>query len=65
MQQNYIGMDDNIDLGDGPCPKCESDTRSRACDYCEDGVSSHDCGDDTCCCLNPMLNTRCDDCDGS
>lgn len=29
-----------------------------------DGVVGHDCGEDTCCCLNPEDNVPCDICDG-
>ena len=29
-----------------------------------DGVSHHDCGEDTCCCLAPEDNVRCDICFG-
>lgn len=29
-----------------------------------DGVSHHDCGEDTCCCLEPEDNVRCDVCHG-
>ena len=34
------------------------------CEECEDGYSYHDCGEDTCCCLNPELNVVCDTCEG-
>ena len=35
------------------------------CYNCEDGITEdHDCGEDTCCCLNPYPNVRCDVCDG-
>lgn len=29
-----------------------------------DGYYGHDCGDDTCCCLDPEENERCDICNG-
>jgi hypothetical protein len=29
-----------------------------------EGVSHHECGEDTCCCLNPEDNVICDICDG-
>ena len=29
-----------------------------------EGVTHHDCGEDTCCCLNPEDNVRCDICYG-
>ena len=52
-------------VGEKSCPKCNSETRSRQCNSCEDGFSEldHDCGDDTCCCLNPRPG-RCSDCEG-
>ena len=46
------------------CPKCGAQTSERRCDECEDGASYHDCGEDTCCCENPMANVRCDECNG-
>ena len=30
-----------------------------------EGVSHHDCGEDTCCCLYPEDNVMCDICDGA
>lgn len=35
------------------------------CGKCEEGMSHHDCGEDTCCCLNPIPNVLCDVCDGN
>ncbi len=29
-----------------------------------EGYSYHDCGEDTCCCLNPEPNVQCDTCNG-
>jgi hypothetical protein len=29
-----------------------------------EGYSHHDCGEDTCCCLHPHDNVRCDICEG-
>lgn len=34
------------------------------CWNCEEGYSHHDCGEDTCCCLYPENNVRCDICRG-
>lgn len=34
------------------------------CEQCEDGYSYHDCGEDSCCCLNPEPNVVCDTCNG-
>jgi len=57
-------FEDEFGLEDESCPKCGSDTRTRRCEDCEDGASYHDCGEDTCCCENPMANVRCDHCGG-
>ena len=46
------------------CKKCGSDVDWHECDQCEDGYSGHDCGEDTCCCRNPLPNVVCDVCDG-
>lgn len=47
--------DGDTEMGDASCPKCNGPTRSRQCMSCEDGFSEldHDCGEDTCCCLDP------------
>ena len=45
------------------CPNCGSDLEWADCD-CEEGYSHHDCGDDTCCCLNPEPNVVCNICLG-
>jgi len=34
------------------------------CWNCEDGFSHHDCGEDTCFCLEPEDNVLCDICHG-
>lgn len=39
------------------CWNCDTDAGTY-------GFSSHDCGDDTCCCLFPEPNVRCDICNG-
>lgn len=37
----------------------------RHCYQCGgEGVTHHDCGEDTCCCLYPEDNVRCDICHG-
>jgi hypothetical protein len=49
----------------GACKKCGSLLRWATCWKCGgEGVDGHDCGDDTCCCLNPDDNLVCDNCDG-
>jgi hypothetical protein len=35
------------------------------CGQCVDGYSGHDCGEDTCCCLEPEENMVCDTCNGA
>jgi hypothetical protein len=46
------------------CSECDSEAEWVACDQCEEGYSDHDCGEDTCCCLNPESNVVCDTCEG-
>jgi hypothetical protein len=46
------------------CATCGTEREWRQCYNCEDGFDDHDCGEDTCCCLNPQLNTRCNICEG-
>jgi len=43
--------------------KCE-DWENVECPDCEEGYSYHDCGDDTCCCINPKFNVTCYTCNG-
>ena len=47
------------------CPHCERPMEWRDCGNCEEGFSQHDCGDDTCCCLDPEDNVICDVCEGA
>lgn len=47
------------------CKKCGSSVYWQECEYCEDGYSHHDCGEDTCCCLEPWPNVKCDICNGA
>ena len=46
------------------CGICGSSVEHEECPDCEDGYSYHDCGEDTCCCLDPEPNVPCDTCDG-
>ncbi len=47
------------------CKKCGSEMESIDCWNCGgEGFSHHDCGEDTCCCLNPEPNVECDICNG-
>jgi hypothetical protein len=58
-------MDDGLFLDRGECPKCHGDADIYECWNCGgEGYSEHDCLDDTCCCLHPYNNVRCDICRG-
>lgn len=46
------------------CARCGSSVTHVDCENCEDGYSHHDCGEDSCCCLHPENNVRCDVCEG-
>lgn len=46
-----------------PCPSCGREQEWEECD-CEDGYVGHDCGEDTCCCLDPEPNEKCGTCGG-
>lgn len=37
----------------------------QECWNCTDGYSHHDCGEDTCCCVEPEDNVVCDVCQGA
>ena len=50
---------------DCQCARCGSSCDSVDCWDCGgEGVTDHDCGDDTCCCLYPEDNVECDTCRG-
>lgn len=47
------------------CKFCGSSVHWEECDQCGgSGYNGHECGEDTCCCLNPEDNVECDICDG-
>ena len=46
------------------CEKCGSDVIWIECENCYEGYSHHDCGEDTCCCLDQSPNVTCDVCNG-
>ena len=50
---------------DNQCARCGSSVMPENCDNCgSEGYSSHDCGEDTCCCADPDDDVVCDWCDG-
>lgn len=56
-------MSDDIENYD-ICVECGNSTDWRECPNCDEGFVDHDCGEDTCCCLEPYLNVPCDTCGG-
>jgi hypothetical protein len=47
------------------CGRCGSTLSWNECWNCGgEGVSSHDCGEDCCCCAYPEDNVTCDVCEG-
>ena len=47
------------------CARCGGDAEWFGCETCGgEGVDGHDCGEDTCCCLDPEENQTCDVCLG-
>ena len=55
-----------LDQEDGAqCARCGSSVHYVRCWDCGDeGVTHHDCGEDTCCCLHPEANVGCETCGG-
>jgi len=50
---------------DSMCSFCGSSVHWEDCDQCGGtGYNGHECGEDTCCCLDPEDNVTCDYCDG-
>lgn len=47
------------------CARCGSSVTRVACTACVEGYVGHDCGEDTCCCLDPEDNMECDTCNGA
>lgn len=47
------------------CARCGSSVTYSECEACGgEGVSGHECGEDTCCCADPRENVECDGCGG-
>jgi len=47
------------------CARCGSSLEFVECPNCGgEGVSGHDCGEDSCCCADPDDNMACDICRG-
>jgi len=48
------------------CKRCQCEAEWRDCPECdEDGFTHHECGEDTCACINKSNNVVCDNCDGA
>ena len=45
------------------CPVCGCEMEWEPCWQCFGEGGFHDCGEDSCCCLEPELNIPCDVCD--
>ena len=63
MQSSGAALDYDVELSDEQCPKCGHEAYRRECE-CDDGLSHHDCGEDSCCCVDDSPNVRCDMCLG-
>jgi hypothetical protein len=47
------------------CWRCQSELEQVECETCYgEGVDGHDCGEDSCICLNPEPNVTCSTCGG-
>jgi hypothetical protein len=46
------------------CVHCHAPMEWVDCWNCDEGLAGHDCGEDTCCCLDPEDNVLCDICEG-
>jgi hypothetical protein len=47
------------------CARCGSSLTWESCDFCGgEGLSHHDCGEDSCCCEDDSPNVMCEACGG-
>ncbi len=58
-------MNDFEPLEDDFCKKCGDTLYWEDCYNCDEGYSDHDCGEDSCNCVNPEPNVVCDICEGN
>ena len=50
---------------DCQCARCGSSVATEDCEMCGgEGLDGHDCGEDSCCCLDDSPNVRCEFCLG-
>jgi len=55
-----------VTTAEGACGTCGALYETVGCYTCDGtGVDGHDCGEDSCCCLEPEENAECSDCDGA
>lgn len=47
------------------CPQHGCDVQWEDCSSCHEGHVGHSCGEDTCCCADPVPNVVCRSCDGA
>lgn len=53
-------------MTDTTCDKCHNLKQPATCWYCAGAGGFHDCGDDTCCCLDTEeIHNDCEICDGA
>lgn len=71
-QVGDIGIRDGIEwftIGEETecqCARCGSSAGFEQCENCGgEGVSGHECGEDSCCCWHPEDNRQCDYCKGT
>lgn len=59
------GGEPDEDLHGPECPRCGCELLWEECEYCGgEGFDGHDCGEDTCVCLDPVDNIVCGICEG-